>query len=96
VGCAIGPLRQPWVQRASAAWRTVAAILAGFALAVVVREVTRAVPVTLTIALIVALANRGRRGFFALGAVTVGMHRSPTTLEAHVRFPSPDGTVPSS
>ena len=35
-------------------------------------------------------------GFFALGAVTVGMHRSLTTLEAHVRFPQPDGTVPSS
>jgi uncharacterized membrane protein YgaE (UPF0421/DUF939 family) len=26
-------------------------------------------------------------GFFALGAVTVGMHRSLQTLEAHVRFP---------
>ena len=28
-------------------------------------------------------------GFFALGAVTVGMHRSLQTLEAHVRFPAP-------
>jgi hypothetical protein len=28
-------------------------------------------------------------GFFALGAVTVGMHRSLQTLEAHVRFPGP-------
>jgi uncharacterized membrane protein YgaE (UPF0421/DUF939 family) len=28
-------------------------------------------------------------GFFALGAVTVGMHRSMRTLEAHVRFPQP-------
>jgi hypothetical protein len=28
-------------------------------------------------------------GFFALGAVTVGMHRSLQTLEAHVRFPVP-------
>jgi uncharacterized membrane protein YgaE (UPF0421/DUF939 family) len=28
-------------------------------------------------------------GFFALGAVTVGMHRSLQTLEAHVRFPQP-------
>ena len=27
-------------------------------------------------------------GFFALGAVTVGMHRSLRTLEAHVRFPA--------
>jgi uncharacterized membrane protein YgaE (UPF0421/DUF939 family) len=27
-------------------------------------------------------------GFFALGAVTVGMHRSMQTLEAHVRFPA--------
>ncbi|WP_156119305.1 FUSC family protein [Modestobacter caceresii] len=27
-------------------------------------------------------------GFFALGAVTVGMHRSLQTLEAHVRFPA--------
>ncbi|MEU2348374.1 aromatic acid exporter family protein [Modestobacter sp. NPDC049651] len=36
-------------------------------------------------------------GFFALGAVTVGMHRSLATLEAHVRFPEPaDGSVPSS
>jgi uncharacterized membrane protein YgaE (UPF0421/DUF939 family) len=29
------------------------------------------------------------QGFFALGAVTVGMHRSLQTLEAHVRFPQP-------
>ncbi|WP_369132261.1 aromatic acid exporter family protein [Modestobacter sp. I12A-02662] len=28
-------------------------------------------------------------GFFALGAVTVGMHRALQTLEAHVRFPQP-------
>ena len=28
-------------------------------------------------------------GFFALGAVTVGMHRSLQALEAHVRFPAP-------
>ncbi|MCZ2825719.1 MULTISPECIES: FUSC family protein [unclassified Modestobacter] len=41
---------------ASAAWRSLAAILVGFALAVVVYEVTRAVPNALTIALIVALA----------------------------------------
>ena len=41
---------------ASAAWRTVLAILLGFALAVGVYEVTRDVPDTLTIALIVALA----------------------------------------
>jgi uncharacterized membrane protein YgaE (UPF0421/DUF939 family) len=41
---------------ASAAWRTVLAILLGFALAVAVFEATRAVPGTLTIALIVALA----------------------------------------
>jgi hypothetical protein len=27
-------------------------------------------------------------GFFALGAVTVGMHRSLQTLEAHIRFPA--------
>jgi uncharacterized membrane protein YgaE (UPF0421/DUF939 family) len=41
---------------ASAAWRTVLAILLGFALAVAVYEVTSAVPNALTIALIVALA----------------------------------------
>jgi hypothetical protein len=41
---------------ASAAWRSILAILLGFALAVVVYEVTRAVPNALTIALIVALA----------------------------------------
>jgi uncharacterized membrane protein YgaE (UPF0421/DUF939 family) len=41
---------------ASAAWRTVLAILTGFALAVVVYELTRGVPDALTIALIVALA----------------------------------------
>ncbi|WP_299960032.1 aromatic acid exporter family protein [uncultured Modestobacter sp.] len=41
---------------ASAAWRSLTAILVGFALAVVVYEVTRAVPNALTIALIVALA----------------------------------------
>ncbi|TWH75231.1 aromatic acid exporter family member 1 [Modestobacter roseus] len=28
-------------------------------------------------------------GFFALAAVTIGMHRSLATLEAHVRFPTP-------
>jgi len=41
---------------ASAAWRSVLAILVGFALAVVVFEATRAVPNALTIALIVGLA----------------------------------------
>jgi len=41
---------------ASAAWRTVLAILLGFGLAVVVYEAARSVPDTLTIALIVALA----------------------------------------
>jgi uncharacterized membrane protein YgaE (UPF0421/DUF939 family) len=41
---------------ASAAWRTVLAILTGFALAVVVSELTRGVPDAVTIALIVALA----------------------------------------
>ena len=41
---------------ASAAWRSVLAILTGFALAVAVYELTRAVPNGLTIALIVALA----------------------------------------
>jgi uncharacterized membrane protein YgaE (UPF0421/DUF939 family) len=41
---------------ASAAWRSVLAILTGFALAVVLYELTRAVPNALTIALIVALA----------------------------------------
>ncbi len=41
---------------ASAAWRSVLAILSGFALAVVVYELTRAVPNALTVALIVALA----------------------------------------
>jgi uncharacterized membrane protein YgaE (UPF0421/DUF939 family) len=41
---------------ASAAWRSVLAILSGFALAVAVFELTRAVPNALTIALIVALA----------------------------------------
>ncbi len=41
---------------ASAAWRTVVAILLGFALAVGVYELTAAVPNALTIALIVALA----------------------------------------
>jgi uncharacterized membrane protein YgaE (UPF0421/DUF939 family) len=41
---------------AAAAWRTVLAILLGFALAVTVHELTRAVPGALTIALIVALA----------------------------------------
>lgn len=41
---------------ATAAWRTVLAILLGFALAVGVYELTRAVPDALTIALIVALA----------------------------------------
>src|SRR5215218_1882950 len=41
---------------ASAAWRTVLAMLAGFGLAVVVYELTRDVPDALTIALIVALA----------------------------------------
>ncbi|MGY1689003.1 FUSC family protein [Geodermatophilus sp. SYSU D01105] len=41
---------------ASAAWRSVLAILTGFALAVAVYELTRAVPNALTIALIVALA----------------------------------------
>jgi uncharacterized membrane protein YgaE (UPF0421/DUF939 family) len=41
---------------ASAAWRTVFAILMGFALAFAVYELTRAVPNALTIALIVALA----------------------------------------
>ena len=41
---------------ASAAWRSVLAILIGFGLAVAVYEVTRGIPDTLTIALIVALA----------------------------------------
>ncbi len=41
---------------ASAAWRSVLAMLMGFALAYVVYEVTRPVPAALTIALIVALA----------------------------------------
>jgi uncharacterized membrane protein YgaE (UPF0421/DUF939 family) len=41
---------------ASAAWRSVAAILTGFGLAVGLYELTRAVPDALTIALIVALA----------------------------------------
>jgi uncharacterized membrane protein YgaE (UPF0421/DUF939 family) len=41
---------------ASAAWRSVLAILTGFGLAVVVYELTHAVPNALTIALIVALA----------------------------------------
>lgn len=41
---------------ASAAWRSILAILIGFALAVTVYEVTRAAPNALTIALIVALA----------------------------------------
>lgn len=41
---------------AAAAWRTVLAILLGFALAVSVHELTRAIPGALTIALIVALA----------------------------------------
>jgi uncharacterized membrane protein YgaE (UPF0421/DUF939 family) len=41
---------------ASAAWRSVLAILTGFALAVVLYELTRAVPNAITIALIVALA----------------------------------------
>ncbi|MFQ1003145.1 FUSC family protein [Modestobacter sp. SSW1-42] len=41
---------------ASAAWRSVLAILIGFGLAVAVHEVTRALPDTLTIGLIVALA----------------------------------------
>jgi uncharacterized membrane protein YgaE (UPF0421/DUF939 family) len=41
---------------ASAAWRSVLAILTGFALAVAVYELTRAVPSALTVALIVALA----------------------------------------
>ena len=41
---------------AAAAWRTVVAILLGFALAVGVHELTRAIPGALTIALIVALA----------------------------------------
>jgi uncharacterized membrane protein YgaE (UPF0421/DUF939 family) len=41
---------------ASAAWRSVLAILTGFGLAVAVYELTRAVPNALTIALIVALA----------------------------------------
>jgi uncharacterized membrane protein YgaE (UPF0421/DUF939 family) len=41
---------------ASAAWRSVLAILTGFALAVGVYELTRSVPTALTIALIVALA----------------------------------------
>ncbi len=44
------------VDSASAAWRTVLAMLAGFALAVVVSELTRGVADALTIALIVALA----------------------------------------
>jgi uncharacterized membrane protein YgaE (UPF0421/DUF939 family) len=44
------------VDSASAAWRTVLAILAGFGLAVVVYELARAVPNTVTIALLVALA----------------------------------------
>src|SRR4051794_41360795 len=60
---------------ASAAWRTVLAILTGFALAVVVSELTRGVPDAVTIALIVALAiaveqwrlwrGGGRRGGFS-------------------------------
>jgi uncharacterized membrane protein YgaE (UPF0421/DUF939 family) len=41
---------------ASAAWRSVLAILSGFALAVTVYELTRAVPSALSVALIVALA----------------------------------------
>jgi uncharacterized membrane protein YgaE (UPF0421/DUF939 family) len=41
---------------ASAAWRSVLAILTGFALAVAVYELTRVVPNALTVALIVALA----------------------------------------
>jgi uncharacterized membrane protein YgaE (UPF0421/DUF939 family) len=41
---------------ASAAWRSVLAILCGFAMAFVVYELTRAVPNALTVALIVALA----------------------------------------
>ncbi|MGY1602419.1 FUSC family protein [Geodermatophilus sp. SYSU D00815] len=41
---------------AAATWRTVVAILLGFALAVTVYELTRALPDTVTIALIVALA----------------------------------------
>jgi uncharacterized membrane protein YgaE (UPF0421/DUF939 family) len=41
---------------ASAAWRSILAILTGFALAVVVYELTRAAPNAVTIALIVALA----------------------------------------
>jgi hypothetical protein len=41
---------------AAAAWRTVLAILLGFALAVGVHELTRSIPGALTIALIVALA----------------------------------------
>ena len=41
---------------ASAAWRSVLAILTGFALSVVVYELTRAVPNALTVAAIVALA----------------------------------------
>jgi Aromatic acid exporter family member 1 len=41
---------------AAAAWRTVVAILLGFALAVTVHELTTAIPGALTIALIVALA----------------------------------------
>lgn len=44
------------VDSASAAWRTVVAILLGFGLAVAVAEFTRAVPTAVTIALIVALA----------------------------------------
>src|SRR4051794_1507325 len=41
---------------AAAAWRTVVAILLGFALAVAIHELTTAIPGALTIALIVALA----------------------------------------
>ncbi|MGY1635361.1 aromatic acid exporter family protein [Geodermatophilus sp. SYSU D00742] len=69
---------------ASAAWRSVLAILTGFGLAVAVYELTRAVPNALTIALIVALAiaveqwglwreQAGWVSFAAVLMITVGL-----------------------
>ncbi len=56
---------------ASAAWRSLLALLAGFSPAVALHEVTSWV------------------GFAAILVLTVGIHRSLQTLEAHVRFPQP-------
>src|SRR4051812_7679674 len=47
---------------AAAAWRTVVAILLGFALAITIHELTTPIPGALTIALIVALAVGIERG----------------------------------